>query len=207
VPPDFLKALSHCRPFESAAPCLTVGAAAGAEPAALPRSSSSASHVENSSVTVVLGRRSPPLKRAEAGRRDAEREKNLRLAREAVGRGDRTAARGHAHGSVSRMTGWLVRSCERLGHTSPPPPCQRGTAFTGAAVFKGPKALFVLRNARFKSGRNGLTVLTMGDERRLPWLTSFFYAAYAMVRVHGARREDRGPSGRVWQKYPLAARG
>jgi hypothetical protein len=33
------------------------------------------------------------------------------------------------------MTGWLVRACD----TSPTPPCQRGTAFTGAAVFKGPE--------------------------------------------------------------------
>lgn len=81
-------------------------------------------HVEYSSVTVVLGRRTPPLKRAEAGRRDAEREKNLQLAREAVGRGDRTVARGHAHGAVSSKT-----------------------CFLGAA---GAKALFVLRGMRFK---------------------------------------------------------
>jgi hypothetical protein len=94
-------------------------------------------HVEYSSVAVVLGRRTPPLKRAEAGRRGAERAKNLQLACEAVGLSDRTATRGHAHGDVSRMSGWLVRACERLGYMRPPPPCQRGTGFTGAAVFKG----------------------------------------------------------------------
>jgi hypothetical protein len=73
-----------CRLFKSPFPLSlqifrirgTAGAAAGAEPG----------HVEYSSVIVVFGRRIPPLKRAEEGLRDAEREKNLLLAREAVGR-------------------------------------------------------------------------------------------------------------------------
>jgi hypothetical protein len=96
-----LKVLSRSS-FESATPCLTVGsgAAAGAEPPEVFKLGEPG-HVEYSSVTVVLGRRSPPLKRAEAGRRDVRRICSSHASGEAWTRRSDGGARASALGCLT----------------------------------------------------------------------------------------------------------